>query len=118
MNTNIKTIDAYIKQFPGDVQAILKKIRATIRSVAPKAEEAIKYGMPTFTLKGNLLHFAAYEHHIGFYPTPGPIVAFKKELVKYKTSKGAIQFPLEKPIPYALIKKIARFRVNQANEKK
>ena len=114
MNTNIKTIDAYIKQFPDEVQDILKKMRTTIHSVVPKAGEAIKYGMPTFTLNGNLVHFAAYKNHIGFYPSPKPIVAFKKELVKYKTSKGAIQFPIEKPIPYALVKKIVRFRVKQA----
>lgn len=117
MNTNIKTIDAYIKQFPDEVQDILKKMRATIHSAAPKAGEAIKYGTPTFTLNGNLVHFAAYKHHIGFYPTPRPIVAFKKELAKYKTSKGAIQFPIDKPIPFVLVKKIVSFRVKQAQAK-
>ncbi|MBI5530997.1 MAG: DUF1801 domain-containing protein [Candidatus Doudnabacteria bacterium] len=117
MNTNTKTIDTYIKQFPDEVQVILKKMRETIRSVVPKAGEAIKYGMPTFILNGNLVHFAAFKNHIGFYPSPGPIVAFKKELAKFNTSKGAIQFPIEKPIPYALVKKIVRFRVKQTIEK-
>ena len=116
MNTNIKTIDGYIKQCPDEVQDILKKMRATIHSAASKAGEAIKYGMPTFTLNGNLVHFAAFKNHIGFYPTPGPILAFKKELTKYKTSKGAIQFPIDKPIQKKKNKKMVRFRVKQAKE--
>lgn len=119
MNSNqYKNIDAYIRTFPGDVQEILEKVRRTIREAAPKAEEGIKYQMPTFMLGGkNLVHFAAWKNHIGFYPTPLPLIEFKKELAKYEMSKGAVQFPLEKPIPVALIKKMVRSRVKQVNLK-
>ena len=117
MNSNSKqhkTIDSYIYSFPKDVQGILKKVKLTIKSVEPKLEEAIKYQMPTFTFMGkNLVHFAAWKNHIGFYPTPSVTRGFKKELAKYKVSKGAVQFPLEKPIPIALIKKIVRFRIKE-----
>jgi len=110
----VKNISVYIKLFPKDVQASLKKLRATIQAAAPDAEEAIRYQMPTFRLDGkNLVHFAAYEHHIGFYPTPSGISAFKKELKPYKTSKGAIQFPLDKAIPYGLVKKIVKYRIKE-----
>lgn len=108
-----QTIDDYIADYPPDIQAILQKIRATIRKAAPKAEEAMKYRMPTFVLNGNLVHFAAFKNHIGFYPVPTAIEKFKKELEAYATSKGAAQFPLDKPIPYALITKIVRFRVQE-----
>lgn len=113
MNPTFKTIDAYIEQQPKPVQAKLKKLRALIWKLAPKATEAMKYGMPTFVLGKNLVFFAAYNKHIGFYPTPGPIIAFKKELAGYKTSKGAIQFPIDQPVPFALVEKIVKFRVKE-----
>lgn len=112
-----KNIDEYIAIFPKDVQEILEKIRATIRKAAPSAEETINYQMPTFTLKGNLVHFAAFKNHIGFYPTPTGIEKFKKELSAYNGAKGSVQFPLDKPIPYALIKKIVTFRVKENLER-
>lgn len=105
------TIDEYIAQFPDDVQEILSQIRAVVREAAPQATEKISYQMPTFHLDGNLVHFAAYPHHIGFYPTPAGIEAFKDELSGYKSSKGAVQFPLDRPIPYDLISRIVKFRV-------
>ncbi len=108
-----KNIDEYIAGFPQDVQAILEKIRATIREAAPDAEEKISYQMPTFALKGNLVHFAAYKHHIGFYPAPRGIEQFQKELSVYKGAKGSVQFPLDKPMPYDLISKIVKFRVQE-----
>jgi uncharacterized protein YdhG (YjbR/CyaY superfamily) len=106
-----KNIDEYIAGFPDDVQEILQEVRETIRKAAPHAEETIKYGIPTFTLKGNLVHFGGYKSHVGFYPTPTGIEAFKDELSIYKSSKGSVQFPLEKPIPYDLIREIVKFRV-------
>ncbi len=107
------TIDEYIAGFPPDVQAILNKIRATIRKAAPGAEETIKYRMPTFTLNGNLVYFAAFKSHIGFYPVPTGIEKFKQELSVYEGGKGSIQFPLDKPIPYGLIGRIVKFRVKE-----
>jgi uncharacterized protein YdhG (YjbR/CyaY superfamily) len=108
-----KSIDKYIAGFPQPVQEILEKIRLTIRRAAPDAEETIKYQMPTFTLKGNLVHFAAFKRHIGFYPVPTGIEAFKKELSVYEGGKGSVKFPLDKPIPYNLISKIVKFRVKE-----
>jgi uncharacterized protein YdhG (YjbR/CyaY superfamily) len=108
-----KTIDEYINTFPAITQNILGKIRQTIREAAPDAEEAISYQIPTFRLNGNLVHFAAFKNHIGFYPASKAIEVFKAELSSYKTSKGAIQFPLGKPIPFALISKITKFRVTE-----
>lgn len=109
MDLNIKTIDEFISKYSDDVQVILEKIRETIKEVAPEAKEKISYGIPTFTLNGkNLVHFSAYAKHIGFYPGSAPIKEFEKELTAYKTSKGTIQFPLNKPIPYELIKKITK----------
>jgi len=106
-NKKPATIDTYIAAFPVEVQAILESLRAAIRAAAPDAVEAISYQMPTFKLKGkNLAHFAAYKHHIGFYPTPAPIEHFAEELTPYKTSKGAVQFPLDQPLPFELIKRI------------
>ena len=105
------TMDEYIAGFPQDVQAILEKIRATISKAAPGAEETINYGIPTFALKGNLVHFAAYKKHIGFYPTPSGIEKFKDELSVYEGAKGSVQFPLDKPMPLGLIRKIVKFRV-------
>ena len=112
-----KTIDEYIEDFPKDVQAILKRIRETVHKAAPKAEETISYGIPTFKLYGNLVHFAGYKSHIGFYPTPSGIEKFKKELSAYKGAKGSVQYPLDQPIPYELIARITKFRVKENLEK-
>ncbi len=112
-----QNIDEYIADFPPEIQEKLEKIRATIRKAAPKAEEAIKYMMPTFTLHGNLVHFAAFKNHIGFYPAPKGIEAFKDELSAYELSKGTIRFPLDQAIPYTLIGKIVKFRVTQNLDK-
>jgi uncharacterized protein YdhG (YjbR/CyaY superfamily) len=109
-----KTIDEYITGFPEDVQVILQKIRQTIKAAAPNAEEAISYQMPTFKLKGNLVHFAAFKNHIGFYPVPSGIEQFKEELAVFKQGKGSVQFPLDKPMPYDLIRRIVVFRVEEA----
>ena len=112
-----KTIDKHIGDFPPKVQRILQRIRRTIRKAAPDAQETIKYGIPTFTLKGNLVHFAGFKNHIGFYPDPRGIEEFKKETAAYQSGKGTLQFPLDKPIPYDLITKIVKFRVKQQLEK-
>jgi len=112
-----KDIDEYIAGFPGNVQEILQKVRTTIRKAAPAAEEAIKYRMPTFTLKGNLVHFAAFKNHIGFYPAPKGIEQFKEELSAYEGGKGSVRFPLDRPIPFGLIGRIVKFRVRQDLEK-
>ena len=108
-----KDIDEYIAGFPPDVQTILEKIRTTIRKAAPDAREKISYRMPTFTLQGNLVHFAAHKKHIGFYPAPSAIEEFKDELPGYRSSKGAVQFPLDRPIPFDLISEIVKFRVKE-----
>ena len=108
-----KTIDEYVATFPKNVQSILEELRQAIRESAPEAEEAIRYQMPTFRLNGNLVHFAAYKNHIGFYPTPSAIERFKGKLSAFKTSKGAVQFPLNEPIPFALVKEMVRFRVKE-----
>lgn len=108
-----KTVDEYIEQYPEDRQVILKEIRSRIKEVLPEAEEIIKYGMPTYFQKKNLIHFSNAKNHIGLYPTPEAILAFTSELVDYKTSKGAIQFPISKPIPYDLIEKIAIWRLKE-----
>ena len=108
-----KTIDEYIKDFSPNVREILEQMRVAIQSVAPDAIEAISYGMSTFKLNGNLVHFAAFKNHIGFFPTPSPIVKFKKELSRYKTTKGGIQFPINKSIPFDLVKKIVQYRVKE-----
>jgi len=105
------TIDEYIRLFPEDVRAILEEVRAAIRGAAPTAEEKISYRMPTFFLEGNLVHFAAYKKHIGFYPAPHGIERFKKELSAYKGAKGSVQFPIDKPLPMELIIEIVKFRV-------
>ncbi len=111
------TIDEYIALFPDEIQSKLIKIRETIKAAAPEACEKISYQMPTFTLQGNLVHFAAFKNHIGFYPTPSGTEEFKKELSAYDGSKGTIRFPLDKPIPYDLIRKITLFRVKENLEK-
>lgn len=117
MNTVIKTIDEYIAQFPKEVQVLLEKMRTIIHKAAPKAEEAIAYGIPTFKMNGNLVHFGGYKSHIGFYPAPSGIGAFKKELAKYEGSKGTIRFPLDKPLPVTLITQVIKFRVAKNLEK-
>ena len=106
-------IDEYILRFPESTQARLREIRAAIRSIAPEATEKIAYGMPTFYLNGNLVHFAGYKKHIGFYPTPSGIAGFKEELDAYKNAKGSVQFPLDKPLPIDLIKRIVKYRVEE-----
>lgn len=111
------SIDEYIATFPKDIQEVLEKLRATIRKAAPNAEETINYQIPTFTLKGNLVHFAAFQKHIGFYPTPTGMEKFKKELSIYEGAKGSVKFPLDKPIPYDLISKIVKFRIKENLER-
>lgn len=110
IKSGFNTIDEYIAAFPQDIQKILKEIRTTIKAAAPKAEEKISYQMPTFFLNGNLVHFAAFKEHIGFYPTPSGIEAFQKELSIYKGAKGSVQFPLNEPMPLKLISRIVKFR--------
>lgn len=118
MNTTTAVnIDEYIAGFPTEVQAILEKLRATIRESAPEAKETINYAIPTFTLEGNLVHFAAFKTHIGFYPAPSGIAAFKKELSVYKGAKGSVQFPIDKPLPLSLITRIVKFRLKENLEK-
>jgi uncharacterized protein YdhG (YjbR/CyaY superfamily) len=108
-----KNIDEYIAGFPPEIQAILQAIRQTIREAAPDAQETISYQMPTFTLYGNLVHFAAFSRHIGFYPVPSGIDAFRDELAAYKQGKGSVQFPLDQPMPYDLIRRIVVFRAQE-----
>jgi uncharacterized protein YdhG (YjbR/CyaY superfamily) len=110
-------IDAYIADSPEEVRGLLEQVRAAIRRAAPNAAEAIKYRIPTFVLGENLVHFAAFKNHIGFYPTSSGIAAFTKQLAGYKSAKGSVQFPLDEPMPLALIERIVRFRVNEANAK-
>ncbi len=116
MQSNTKapeTIDEYIAGFPADIQVILQKIRKTIKDAAPDAQEAISYQMPTFKFHGNLVHFAAFKNHIGFYPVPSGIEKFKAELSVYKQGKGSVQFPLDQPIPYDLISRVVKYRVEE-----
>ncbi len=105
--------DKYIAGFPKAVQKILKTIRETIRKAAPEAEESFKYGIITYVLNGNLVHFGGFKSHIGFYPAPSGIIKFQKELADYKGAKGSVQFPLDKPIPLGLISRIVKFRVKE-----
>jgi len=111
--TKFDDIDSYIASFPEETRALLEQVRSTISKAVPEAKETINYGMPTFTLSGNLVHFAAFKNHIGFYPTPSGIEAFKKELSSYEGAKGSVQFPLTKPIPFDLISLIVKFRVKE-----
>jgi len=115
--TTPKDIDSYIAGFPQDVQVILQELRAAIKQAAPQAEEAISYQIPTFRLKSNLVHFAAYKNHIGFYPTSSGIEHFKDELAVYKIARGTVRFPLDRPLPFDLISKIVRFRVKENLER-
>ena len=113
------SIDEYIQTFPQDIQKILQEVRATIKAAAPEAEEKISYQMPTFFLKGNLIHFAAFKNHIGIYPTPSGTEAFKRELSIYQGAKGSVRLPIDEPMPLKLISRIVKFRVaeNLKNEK-
>lgn len=108
-----KTIDEYILTFPLNVQEILQAVRQVIKEAAPDATEKISYQMPTFALHGNLVHFAAYINHLGFYPSSSGIEAFKNQLSGYKGAKGSVQFPIDKPMPYELIREIVTFRVEE-----
>jgi uncharacterized protein YdhG (YjbR/CyaY superfamily) len=110
-------VDEYIAAFPPEVQQLLEKMRAAIRKAAPEAEETISYQIPTFSLKGNLVHFAAFKEHIGFYPTPTGIERFKSELSDYIGAKGSVRFPLDQPLPLALISKIVKSRVKENLER-
>jgi uncharacterized protein YdhG (YjbR/CyaY superfamily) len=113
-----KNIDEYISNYPKDIQVLLEKMRQTIKKAAPQATEAIAYGLATFKLNGNLVHFGGFQNHIGFYPTPKGIEAFKKELEPYQGGKGTIKFPLDKPIPFDLVTKIVQLRVKENLAKK
>ena len=113
MKKHYTTIDDYIAASPENTRAMLEKIRQIIRENAPNAEETISYGMPSFKLNGNLVYFAAFKNHIGFYPVPSGIEAFRDELAPFIAGKGTLQFPLDKPIPYDIIKKVVVFRVKE-----
>lgn len=117
MRETAKNIDEYMADFPEEVRIRMEKLRSTIQKAAPKAEECINYSMPTFKLYGNLVHFAAYKNHIGFYPGAAVVKDFASELKEYKTSTGGIQFPHTKPIPFAFVTKVVKFRVKQNTEK-
>ena len=117
--TNFRSVDEYIKTFPKEVQSILEKMRQTVKKAAPGVVEAISYQMPTFKLNGKaLVYFAAFKSHIGFYPIPSGVEAFRKELSPYKKGKGSVQFPMDQPMPYDLVKRIVRFRAKQLLKKK
>ncbi|MEO6913547.1 MAG: DUF1801 domain-containing protein [Candidatus Baltobacteraceae bacterium] len=119
MNREIsKDVDDYVHRCPKDVQRLLTQMRSTIKKAAPESTEKIGYGIPTFVLAGNLVHFASFRNHIGFYPTPSAIKAFGKELSSYKCSKGAVQFPLDEPLPLALVSRMVKFRVKEQLSKK
>ncbi|MEZ4984109.1 MAG: DUF1801 domain-containing protein [Saprospiraceae bacterium] len=113
MENTFETIDQYIAQFPAAVQEKLQAIRQVIKEAAPEAVETIRYAMPTFQLHGNLVHFAAYPKHIGFYPAPAGILAFEDEIKAYRYAKGSVQFPLDTPLPLDLISRVTRFRYEE-----
>lgn len=117
MRSSAGSIDEYIAEFPPETQKVLEEMRALIRSSAPEATETISYAIPTFDLNGHLVHFAGYEKHIGFYPTGSGVEVFKEELKPYKSGKGSVQFPLGKPLPADLIRRIVDFRVEQNTRK-
>ena len=116
-NTKFKTVDEYLSAVPANAKSILEKLRKTIKQAAPQAEELISYNMPAFKLNGMLVYYAAYKDHIGFYPTPSGIEAFKKELSDYEGAKGSVKFPIVRPVPFDLISKIVKFRVGENLEK-
>jgi uncharacterized protein YdhG (YjbR/CyaY superfamily) len=113
----MNSVDKYILAFPKNVQEILINIRKIIKKAAPDAEETIGYGMPAFKLNGYLVFFAAYKNHIGFYPTPSGISAFKKDISRFKYAKGSVQFPFDKPIPFDLIRKIVKYRAKENHDR-
>ncbi len=115
---NVHTIDEYIKTYPKETQVVLEQLRQTIQKAAPEAKESIAYGIPTFKLHGNLVHFGGYKNHIGFYPAPSGIEEFKKELSVYQTGKGTLAFPIDKPLPLDLVTRVVKFRVSQNQLKK
>ena len=117
MDHKAQNIDEYIAEFPAEIQKLLTVMRKTIHKAAPKATEKISYGIPTFALNGNLVHFAAFKHHIGFYPAPNGLASFKEELSKFKGSKGGVQFPFDQPLPVDLITRIVKFRVEEQEKK-
>ncbi|MEO6758401.1 MAG: DUF1801 domain-containing protein [Saprospiraceae bacterium] len=117
MDKKIPDIDSYIADFPPTVQVLLEQMRATIKKAAPEAEEAMAYGIPTFKLNGNLVHFGGFKHHIGFYPAPMGLEAFKEELSAYTGAKGSVQFPLDQPLPLDLVTRIVEYRVQKVMEK-
>jgi uncharacterized protein YdhG (YjbR/CyaY superfamily) len=117
VKTKPNTVEAYLAALPSDTRDILEEIRAIVKEAAPNAEEVVSYGMPSFRQNGMLVCYAVNKNHIGLYPTPSPIIAFKDELAKYQTSKGAIQFPIEKAIPKGLVKKIVKFKLKENEEK-
>ena len=118
MNKTAKNIDDYVDRFPKGVQQLLERMRSTVRKAAPDANEKISYGIPTFTLDRNLVHFAAFKNHIGFYPGALAIRTFRKELSAYKSARGSVQFPIDHPLPLALVGRIVKFRVKQNSRKK
>lgn len=109
----VKSVDEYIAQYPDEVKLLLEQMRVTIKNAIPEAVEAISYGMPTFKLEGNLVHFAAHSHHIGFYPAPSGILAFEEELKAYNSAKGSVQFPFDRPLPLDLVKQMCEFRAEE-----
>ena len=117
MSAKFKTVDEYLSTLPANKKSILKEVRKTIREAAPNAEEVISYNMPGYKQDGMLVWFASNKEHVGFYPTPSAINAFEKELSKYVTSKGAIQFPFAEPMPFALITKMVKYRLRENKEK-
>ncbi len=118
MKTGFPSVEEYIASFPADIQSLLNQMRETIARAAPEADQTINYGMPTFTYKGkNLVHFAAATKHIGFYPTPSAISHFEEGIKDYKHSKGAVQFPLDKPLPLELVERMTSFRVTELGGK-
>ena len=117
MRLQPKNIDEYIASFPPEIQTILEKVRSTIRKAVPEAQEKISYQIPTFTLKGNLIHFAAFKNHIGLYPPVKGDEKLKAEIAPYQNERGNLKFPLDEPIPYKLIGRIAKFRVKEQSER-
>ncbi len=113
-----KDIDSYIKAAPKEARALLKQMRTVVKKAAPEAKEAISYGIPTYKLNGHLVHFGAFKDHISFFPTSSGVSAFKQQLSKYRTAKGTIQFPLDKPLPLSLIKRIVVFRLKENASKR
>ena len=116
--TKFRSVDEYVSIFPASTKTILEQMRSIIKKAAPQAEEVISYNMPAYKLNGILVYFAGYDKHVGFYPTPSALEAFKKEISAYKSSKGAVQFPLNEPLPVSLITEMVKFRVMQIQEKK